>query len=320
MGRYIIRRLLQAIPLILLLSVLVFSLIHIIPGGPLAVLMDPRMTQAARDNIARQFGLDQPLYIQYLTWFGNMLTGNFGFSFALFTPVRDVLVRHFWPTLELFVCALSIASLLAISLGTLSAIRQGKMLDYVLTVVSYFGLAMPVFLMGLLSQNVFAISLRWLPVSGRMSVGYEFDVFSGFLDHVWHLILPAGVLSIAMFAGWSRYVRSSMIEVSKQDYIRTAQAKGVPAYQVLVRHALRNALIPFITVVAVNFGALVGGATVTEGIFYWQGMGTLFLNSLNTRDYPVLMAILLLSGVIVVLSNLVADILYAVVDPRIRYS
>jgi peptide/nickel transport system permease protein len=320
MGRYIIRRLLQAIPLIWLLTVLVFTLIHLIPGGPLAVLTNPRMTQEAREAIMRQFGLDQPLYIQYLSWFGNMLTGNFGYSFAMYTPVKETLLQHLWPTVELFVCALIIAALLAIVLGTISAARQGRLVDYALTTVSYFGLSMPVFLLGLLSQNIFAIQLDWFPVAGRESAGFNFSTFEAFLDHIWHLVLPAGVLSIALFAGWSRYVRSSMIEVSKQDYIRTARAKGVPALQVLMRHGLRNAIIPFITVVAINFGALVGGATVTEGIFNWHGMGTLFLSSLSVRDYPVLMAILLLSGIVVVLSNLIADILYAVVDPRIRYS
>jgi len=202
----------------------------------------------------------------------------------------------------------------------ISAIRQNSPLDYTVTTISYFGLAMPAFLLGLFLQDIFAVQLHWLPVSGTATLGYTFDPFNAFIDHLLHLVLPVTALSVLFVAGWSRYMRSSMIDTTKQDYMRTARAKGVSPTSSLVRHALRNAVIPLITVVAIDFGAIAGGATITEGIFAWPGMGTLFLDSLQSRDYPVLLAILLLSGFFVVLFNLIADVLYGVMDPRIRYS
>ncbi|HEY3992525.1 MAG TPA: ABC transporter permease, partial [Ktedonobacteraceae bacterium] len=223
-------------------------------------------------------------------------------------------------TLELFGWALLLALIVAILLGIVSAVRHRTITDYLVTTVSYFGLSMPVFLFGLLAQDIFGVQLRWLPTSGTSTPGYVFDPFNAFLDHFLHLLLPMLVLSIGFIAGWSRYMRSSMLDVVKQDYMRTARAKGVSNFQVLFRHALRNAIIPLITVVALDFGAVAGGATITEGIFNWPGMGLLFIESLESRDYPVLMAILVLGAVFVIAFNLIADILYAVMDPRIRYS
>jgi peptide/nickel transport system permease protein len=179
---------------------------------------------------------------------------------------------------------------------------------------------MPAFLFGVFGQYIFGVWLHILPTSGMQTLGYQLDPFDAFIDHLQHLILPMLVLSILFIAGWSRYMRSSMIEVVKQDYMRTARAKGVGPVRLLLRHALRNAVIPLITVVALDFGAIAGGATITEGIFAWPGMGLLFFQSLEARDYPVLLAILMLSSVFVIGFNLIADILYGVMDPRIRYS
>jgi peptide/nickel transport system permease protein len=320
MGRYIIRRVLQAIPLVWLLTILVFVLIHLIPGGPLTLLINPRMSKAAQEALKVKFGLNDPIYIQYFKWLSRIFVGDFGFSFDAFLPVTQVVGRHLWPTFELFIWTFAVAGILAVVLGTLSALRQGTLIDYLLTTLSYFGLCMPVFITGLLAQKIFAVNLKWLPVSDTATTGVVFTPFDAVLDHLLHLVLPVAVLSIAFLAGWSRYIRSSVIEVVHQDYIRTARAKGVSSFQLLTRHALRNALIPFITVFMLDLGAVIGGATVTEGIFFWPGMGSLFLSSLGARDYPVLMAILLLSGVFVITFNLLADILYALVDPRIRYS
>jgi peptide/nickel transport system permease protein len=306
--------------LLWLLTVLVFALIHLMPGGPLAALINPRMTRAAQEAIKVQFGLNEPVYVQYFKWLGSMFVGDFGFSFNEFRPVSQVVVQHLWPTFELFIFTFAVAGVLAICLGTLSAIRQGTFIDYILTTLSYFGLSMPVFLLGLLGQNIFAVNLHWLPVSDTSTAGVVFTPLDALIDHLLHLILPVGVLSVAFLAGWSRYIRSSMIEVTKQDYIRTARAKGVTPFTLLMRHALRNALIPFLTVFMLDLGAVIGGATVTEGVFFWPGTGTMFLDALNGRDYPVLMAVLVLAGVFVIAFNLIADILYAVVDPRIRYS
>jgi peptide/nickel transport system permease protein len=320
MGRYIIRRLLQALLLLALLSVGMFLLIHALPGGPEQVLFNPRLSAAGRAAIRARFGLDQPLYVQYISWLGNALTGNFGFSFVTNQPVSDLLVERFPATVELFSFALVLALILAISIGVISAVRQRSVTDYALTTISYFGIAMPVFLFGLFAQDIFGVWLHWLPVSGTTTLGYSFDPFNALLDRLEHLILPMLVLSITFIAGWSRYMRASMIEVTKQDYMRTARAKGVAPVPLLLRHALRNAVIPLITVVALDFGQVAGGATITEGVFAWPGMGLLFLDSLTNRDFPVLLAMLMISATFVIAFNLLADLLYAVMDPRIRYT
>lgn len=320
MGRYIIRRILQAIPLLFFLTVGMFILIHLLPGGPDAVLFNPHLTASARANLRAHLGLDDPVYIQYFKWLSSALTGNFGFSFATNEPVSDIIARRFPPTLELFGFALLLALILAILLGVISAVRQGTATDYSLTVLSYFGIAMPVFLLGLFAQDIFGVWLRWLPTSGTATLGNTLSPIYAFVDHFKHLILPMLVLAVAFIAGWSRYMRSSMIEVVKQDYMRTARAKGVGTVSLLFRHALRNAVIPLITIVALDFGAVAGGATITEGVFAWPGMGLLFIDSLDRRDYPVLLAMLMIGAVFVIAFNLIADILYAVMDPRIRYS
>jgi len=320
MGRYIIRRLLQAIPLLLLLSVFMFTLIHLLPGGPDQVLFNPHLSAAGRAALRAHFGLDDPVPIQYLKWLTRALTGDFGFSFANNLPVSYILSQRFPATLQLFVTAFALALVLAIVLGVVSAVRQGTTTDYSLTVVSYFGIAMPAFLVGLFLQYIFGVWLHVLPTSGTETLGYTLAPADAFVDHVEHLILPMLTLATLSIAGWSRYMRSSMIEVVKQDYIRTARAKGVSTVTLLARHALRNAVIPLITVVAIDFGSIAGGATITEGVFAWPGMGSLFFSSLQVRDYPVLLAILLLGGFFVILFNLIADILYAVMDPRIRYA
>lgn len=320
MGRYILRRILQAIPLLLLLSVFMFILIRSLPGGPDQVLNNPHLDAAGRAALRARFGLDQPPYLQYLKWLRNCLVGDFGFSFANNQPVSSILAQRFPATIELFFFALFFALIVAIVLGVISAVRQNTPTDYTLTVVSYFGIAMPAFLLGLFLQDVFAVQLRWFPVSGTSSLGITFDPLNAFYDHMLHLVLPVVTLSFLFIAGWSRYMRSSMIEVIKQDYLRTARAKGVSSVTLLFRHALRNAVIPLITVVAIDFGSVAGGATITEGIFSWPGLGSLFLNSLEARDYPVLLSMLVISGVFVIGFNLIADILYGVMDPRIRYT
>ncbi|MFL5693166.1 MAG: ABC transporter permease [Ktedonobacteraceae bacterium] len=320
MGRYLIRRVLQALLLLFLLSLGMFLLIHALPGGPEQVIFNPRLSAAGRAAIRARFGLDQPLYIQYLRWIGNALIGNFGFSFVTNQPVSDLLAERFPATLELFSFALVLALILAITIGVVSAVRQRTVTDYALTTLAYFGIAMPIFLFGLFAQDIFGVWLHILPTSGTTTLGYAFDPFNAFLDHLEHLLLPMLVLAISFIAGWSRYMRASMIEVTKQDYMRTARAKGVAPVSLMIRHALRNAVIPLITIVAIDFGQVAGGATITEGVFAWPGMGLLFLDSLTNRDFPVLLAIVMIGAVFVIAFNLVADVLYAVMDPRIRYS
>jgi peptide/nickel transport system permease protein len=297
-----------------------FLLIHSLPGGPETAFDNPNMDAAGRAALRTSFGLDDPLPVQYFKWVGNALIGNFGFSFATSQPVTDILAQRFPTTLELFVSALLLALVIAIILGTLSAARQGSITDYGITTLAYFGISMPIFLLGIFMQDIFGVSLHWLPTSGTATLGYVFSPFDTFLDHFLHLLMPMLVLAITFTARWSRYLRASMIDVTKQDYMRTGRAKGVSSTQLLVHHALRNAVIPLITVVAIDFGAVAGGAVITEGIFAWPGMGLLFINSLEKRDYPVLLSMLMLGAVLVVAFNLLADILYGVMDPRIRYS
>jgi peptide/nickel transport system permease protein len=304
MGRYIIRRILQAIPLLFLLSIAMFGLIHLLPGGADAVLFNPRLTAAARAALRARMGLDDPFYLQYVKWITSALTGNFGYSFNTNEPVSVILARRFPATLQLFGTAFFVALVLAILIGVTSAVRQGTLTDYSLTILAYIGISMPAFLLGLFLQDIFGVWLHWLPTSGTGSYAVTLSPIDSFVDQLQHLILPVTALSILFIAGWSRYMRSSMIEVVKQDYMRTARAKGVGSRTLLVRHALRNAVIPLITIVALDFGAIAGGTTITEGVFAWPGMGLLFIDSLGRRDYPVL----------------IADILFAVMDPRIRYS
>lgn len=320
MGRYIIRRLIQAVPLLILISIAMYTLIRLLPGGPDQVIFNPHLSAAGRAALRAKFGLDQPIPIQYLKWAGNLLQGDFGYSFATNQPVTQILAQRFPNTLILFVSALVLALILAIILGIIAAVRQGSVLDFTLMALSYLGISTPVFVLGLVAQNIFGVQLHWLPTSGTATLGYTLSPIDSFIDHIQHLIMPMLVLAVAFIAGWSRYMRSSMIEVTKQDYMRTAKAKGVAPTTALFRHAVRNAVIPLITVVAINFGGVAGGAAITEGVFAWPGMGLQFLQSLDSRDYPVLMAMLVLSAVFVVAFNLIADILYAVMDPRIRYS
>jgi peptide/nickel transport system permease protein len=320
MGRYIIRRFLQTIPLLLLISFAMFLLLHALPGGPEAVLFNPHLSAAGRAALRARFGLDDSLPIQYIKWLGRSLTGDFGFSFATNEPVMTVIGRRFPATLELFSVSLIVALVLAVFIGVVSALRQSSATDYALMTLSYFGISMPIFLFGLFAQDIFGVQLHWLPVSGTQTLGYQLAPIDAFVDHLEHLIMPMSVLAITYIAGWSRYMRSSMIEVVHQDYMRTARAKGVSSASLIFRHALRNAVIPLITVVAIDFGAVAGGAAITEGVFAWPGMGSLFIDELTRRDYPVLLGMLIISAVFVIFFNLLADILYAVMDPRIRYS
>src|SRR5579863_3995775 len=246
MGRYIIRRLIQAIPLLFLLSVFMFTLIHLIPGAPDQVLFNPRLSAAGREALRTHFGLTDPLPVQYLKWLGRALVGNFGFSFANNLPVSYIFSQRFPATLELFSIALSLALIVAIVLGVVSGVRQGTVTDYGLTVLSYFGIAMPTFLVGLFLQYIFGVWLHILPTSGSETLGYTLAPIDAFVDRFEHIILPVLTLATISVAGWSRYMRSSTIEVTKQDYMRTARAKGVAPVPLLIRHALRNALIPLI--------------------------------------------------------------------------
>lgn len=321
MRRYVVRRLLQAVLILFILSIALFALIHAIPGGPERVFLAPHQTEAARQALIHKYGLDKSVPQQYLTWLGGLLRGDLGTSFTDNQPVASDIASRFPATFELFVAALGFALIVSIIFGVVAAVRQYSLTDYVLTILSYIGISLPIFWFALIVQQVFGVQLQMLPIFGQQSPDTTgFTPVDHIADFGVHLLLPAFVLSILFIAGWTRYLRSSMLDTVKQDYIRTARSKGLSSVRIFFRHALRNALIPFITVVAIDFGGITSGALITETIFAWPGIGYFFYDALNDRDYPVLIALLLLAAVGVITFNLIADILYAVVDPRIRYS
>lgn len=316
MTSYIARRTLQMIPLLLGITVVLFGVIQAAPGGPEAALLesdrfiDPAVIEAYRVRL----GVDQPVPVQYVRWLGAALRGDLGISFSTTRPVSEMIVERLPATLELMGASFVLAAVLAFGLGIFSAVRQYSWFDYIGTGMSFVGIAMPVFWFALILQLVFAVWLRWLPVAGTETVGA-----SSLGDHLLHLVLPSIVLSLRYVAGWSRYLRSSMLVVLRADFVRTARAKGLSERTVVGGHALRNAMIPVISVMALNLSGLFSGAVITETIFAWPGIGRMFVQAMFSRDYPLLMGILLLGSTMVVVFNLLADILYAVLDPRIRY-
>jgi peptide/nickel transport system permease protein len=313
MNAFIIRRLLGAIPLLLGISVLSFLFMQLAPGGPDTLLAkNGRMSQAQLAAIRKNLGLDEPMLVQLWTWIKNLFQGDLGTSFSQQRPVRDVIFDVFPNTLYLMLVALTISLLIAVIFGIGAAINQYGWFDNVTSFLAYFGLSMPVFWFGLMLQILFAVKLGWLP-----SAGMHGATSSGPVDLIRHMILPASTLAIGSVGSWSRYLRSSTLEIMGKDYVRTARAKGLRERVVLLRHVVRNAMIPFLTVIAIDIPLYLTGAVVTETVFSWPGMGRLFFDSLGKRDYPVLMGILLLGAFLIVIGNLIADLLYALLDPRI---
>ncbi len=312
---FTIRRLLGAIPLLLGVAVLSFVFMQLAPGGPDALFArNGRMSQAQLDAIRHNMGLDRPMHEQLFVWLGNLLQGDLGTSYTQYQPVTEVIWDVFPNTLILMAAGLALSLVIALAFGILAARRQYGIFDNITSFVSYFGLAMPVFWFGLMLQLLFAVKLGWLPSAGKVS-----SEGGGIIDLLKHLVLPAFTIAIGSIAGWSRYVRSSTLEVLGQDYVRTARAKGLAEQRVVGGHVLKNALIPFVTVVGIDVPLYLTGAVLTETVFSWPGMGRLFFDSLATRDYPVLMGALMLGAVLIVLGNLIADLLYGLLDPRIKY-
>ena len=314
MARYIANRLTQAMLLLLIVSALGFTILHLAPGGPLSQFaVSSQMTAEDLDRITKQLGLDRPLPIQYLDWFGRMLRGDWGQSYRDGDAVLSVIGSHLGATLELMVTATIIAILLGCWIGVLGALRRYSLFDSLATVGAMVALSIPTFWFGLVTIYLFSVTLGWLPSGNRETVGD-----GSLADLLHHLVAPALVLALVETAMWARFMRSSMLDVINQDYIRTARAKGLPEWRIVTLHALRNALLPMITVAGLQFPTLLGGALVTETVFTWPGMGRLFLDSIGYRDYPVVMGILMFSATMVLIGSLLADLLYAVIDPRIR--
>ncbi|WP_412027514.1 ABC transporter permease [Deinococcus yunweiensis] len=312
---HLLRRLVGTLPLLLGVSLLLFGVLHLAPGGPLDVYADnPSVSPEALAQMRTAFGLDQPLPVQYVSWVTAFFTGEWGYSIRTARPVTQEIAERIGPTLVLGGTSFVLSLLIALPLGIVSAVRRYSGIDYVITFLSFLGVSMPVFWLALMLQLLFSVQWRLLPSAGIQTIGSD-----SVLDLIHHLILPACILAFASVAGWSRYMRSSMVEVLAQDYVRTARAKGLTGGRVVYGHALRNALIPIITVVALDFATILSGAVITETIFAWPGIGRLFIESMNGRDYPVLMALMMAGSFALILSNLLADLAYAAVDPRIRY-
>jgi len=321
MTRYVIRRLIQAVPLLIAISVIVFAIIEVAPGDPAQMYIDPEKgaDPAYIEAVRHSLGLDQPVYVRYISWLVKTLQGDFGFSFRTRRPVALEIGDRLPNTLLLGGVALLMSMVIAVPIGIISALKRYTLIDYILSTLALVGISVPVFWVALVLLQIFAIQLNWLPGVGMRSVRVEYEGFAAILDVIRHMILPATVLSLAQTASWSRYQRSALLEVLGQDYIRTARAKGVRERRVIGVHALRNALIPMVTLIGLSVPSIVTGAFITETIFGWPGMGRLGVESINGRDYPIIMAVTMLSALLIVFGNLLADIAYAWVDPRIRY-
>ena len=314
---YLIRRILISIPILLGITIIVFFFASQMPGDAVQAMISQE-TPMAEDLIKLrrgQLGLDQPLPVQYMRWLGNLAQGNLGYSFQTGEPVAKMIGDRIPATLRLMGTALVIAIILGVILGVISALRQYSFLDYSLTLLGFSGISIPDFFLGMVLVYIFALQLGWLPTGGINTRG-ETPTLT---DSLRHLLLPAFALAIVRTATFMRYTRSSVLEVKNNDYVRTAQAKGVRDWVVTLRHILRNALIPIITVIGISLPLLFGGAVIIETIFQWPGIGLMFMNAITGRDSPVIMGYVLCSAIFVLASNLLTDVVYSWADPRIRY-
>lgn len=331
---YIIKRLLWAIPTLLGVSVIVFSMVHLAPGDPALVMLGEHASKESVDALREQMGLNKPLIEQYILFITNALQGDFGTSTISGEPVLYEFLERFPATIELSLVALTFATIIGLFAGILSAVKRYSMFDYAAMSTALAGVSMPVFWLGLMLIYLFSVELGWLPVSGRL--GYEFDIdhvtglflvdsliaqdYEAFWDALKHLILPAVALGTIPMAIIARMTRASMIEVMKEDYVRTARAKGCTNMQVILIHALKNALMPVITVIGLMLGTLFAGSILTETTFSWPGIGKWLVNAVNQRDFPIIQSTTLIIATMFVAVNLIVDLLYALVNPKVRLS
>jgi peptide/nickel transport system permease protein len=309
-----------SVPVLLGITLAVYVIVNLAPGDPVDALVNPEAVAALGPDFREQqreaLGLNQPIMVRYAIWLRETAHGNLGFSFMDRQPIAAKIGERLLPTLALMLSAQILALVIAVPLGVLSAVKQYSVIDYGATVLGFAAISIPAFFLSLAGIYVFALKIPILPAAGMVTVGQPWSVS----DFLWHLVLPALVLGLAEAAALIRYTRSSMLEVIRQDYVRAARAKGLRESAVIYQHALRNALIPLVTVVALGLPRLFGGAVIVEAVFAWPGIGSLALTAFLARDYPVIMAINLITAVTILLSNLFADTVYAVIDPRIKYS
>ncbi|PJX20972.1 peptide ABC transporter [Advenella sp. S44] len=310
---YIARRLVATLPVIFMVAIVIFAILRLTPGDPAAIIAGDDATAAQLAQIRQAMGLDQPIYTQFIVWVGRLLQGDLGVSLLSGTPVLDMIAGRMGPTLALAISTIVLTVVIAIPLGVIAAWRQGKILDRLIMSLSVLGFSIPTFVVGYLLIYFFAIQLDWLPVQGYKPLS------AGLLPFAQRLILPTLALSAIYVALIARITRSSIIEVMGDDYIRTARAKGLKEKSVLMRHALRNAAVPIVTVIGIGIASLISGVVVTESVFNLPGLGRLVVEAVLARDYPVIQGLILLFSFVYILINLVVDLLYTVFDPRIRY-
>lgn len=333
MSNYIIRRILLIFPTIFFITVINFGLMHLAPGSPIQFMLPPDIAfehieisidghgytfeaeEGYEDYLKEKLGLDKPIYVQYLVWLQNLAQGNFGRSMIDQADVFKEMVRRLPVTLQLTITSLAVSLVVGLGLGILSALYQYSILDVIVTVISFLFLSLPGFFFLLLAIWVFALQFNWLPAGGMYTIGGD----GGMWDRFRHMILPVTVLGLGGSAGFIRFARTSMLEVMGEDYVRTAYAKGLPERAVMVRHAFRNALMPIVTLVSYRLPALFAGSVLVERLSNWPGIGRWVLDAALSKDYPVMMANVLVVAILTLIANLIADIAYAFVDPRIAY-
>ena len=314
MIRYALRRLLIAVPLFFVITALCFALLHLAPGDPFASLLDPGRDVADVERQQRAAGLDRSPALQYVSWVGGLLRGDLGRSTVTREPVARMIWSRLPATLELMFASLVLSLVVGIFVGVVGALRHGTWLDHLFRTLSVAGLSVPVFWLGILGILLFSLHLNWLPPGGRASIGSGFSI----LDRLQHLILPAAVLALVQVPLWSRYMRASVLEVLHEDHVRTAHAKGLTPRNVVLRHVLRPALVPVVTMLGLQVPALFTGTVIVETVFLWPGIGRLFFDGVLSLDYMRLMGILAFSTVLILLGNLIADLAHARLDPRVR--
>ncbi|MFQ5671299.1 MAG: ABC transporter permease [Acidobacteriota bacterium] len=324
MTRYIARRLLQAVPLLLGIATITFFIVHLAPGDPMDMYLQPRFQGQANPEvielIRQKYGLDQPVTVQYLRWLGNLARGDLGESFRYRRPVASLLLERIPFTLQLTVLALIFDALVGIALGVFSAVKQYSLLDRSVTLGSLILYSVPGFWLALMLVLAFSVNLGWFPTSQTRSLDHDLlSIWGKTLDLAWHTVLPVFVLGIASAAGTARYMRSRLLEVLSEEYILAARGRGLRERTVLLNHALRNALIPILTLYGMSLPFLLGGAVLIEKVFAWPGMGLLAVEAIGGRDFPVILATTMMAAVLVVIGNLLADVSYAIVDPRVSY-
>lgn len=332
-GTYIVKRLLVLIPVLLGMTIIVFSIIHAIPGDPAETILGEKATEESKQALRDQLGLDKPWFEQYLAYLGELVRGDLGESIRTKIPIAQEIVPYLMATLELALASMIFAVVIGVNAGIISAWRHNSWFDYICMVIALVGVSMPIFWLGLMEQWLFANELKWLPSSGRMNVRDPIEsvtglnvidaIIAGRGDQIWtavkHLILPSIALGTIPMAVIARMTRSSMLEVMSSDYIRTARAKGMKQFFVVYKHALKNAFIPVLTVIGLQMGMLLGGAVLTETIFAWPGVGRYIYDAISFRDYPVIQSGILIIAFIYIFINLIVDLLYAAIDPRIQY-